>query len=740
MNQVEDLVARFLELREEQPELDHSEFASSYPDCAPHLKAAIEHVLETLGWFPAAHGEEGGRRTIGGYELLREIGRGGMGVVFEACREGSENVPHVALKILPLAGLIGERALRRFEREVRILERLDHKQIVAMREFGTEQDSPYLVMDLIDGQPLSELVGKLSPLEAAQLIASLARAVHAAHEGGVLHRDIKPQNVIVDRSGVPVLLDFGLTAACDEVSITSSGDLLGTPPYMSPEQARGEQATVRSDVNALGLVLYELVAGHPAFDLEDRSQLMKAVERADFIHPSHLRPSVSPDLVKILSCATAWNAGRRYGSAAALAEDLERFVEGQPVFARRLSPLQGLADHVARRPVGFAMAALAVALGLSLFFGVLVPALEDQREARVREVESAFDRAVAYWIQGRAERCTETLEQLFELDPEHPGAQALHAVNRGAPRPAKTDDQAQTILEGLELERAGQLAAAREQLMAALEREPASPWAVVLLARHERRAGNLDAAQAELVAGSQLVPNSLAIAHQLAALLNHREEYPRAEREYRRAIALLADDPYLWHGLSLALFRQGRDEEALDASRRAMEFSGRLDPAMANTVAAILDKMDRFDEAQEILRRLVHEHPDNVMYCYNLAYSLDSEMLIAEAKPLYERVLKLQPGHMEATACLAWLLGTAADPELLDVSGGEQLLLDALQRDRGRSERLVLVAQAFAKETGRIERLSQLFELLVEECEVDERFLRLTRAVRSLEQLADEQD
>lgn len=738
MSELEDLVARFLELREERPELGAREFASEHPSCAAELEAAIEHVLVTVARFalvtPVGTSSAGERR-IGEYELLREIGRGGMGVVFEARRAGDPAAERVAVKVLPLAGLLGERALSRFRREARILERLDHRQIVGVREFGVEGDSPFLVMELVEGEALSTRAGARDAREAAALIASLARAVQAAHDSGVLHRDIKPQNVIVTADRGPVLLDFGLVAACDEAAITSTGDLLGTPRYMSPEQARGEAATERSDVYALGLVLYELVAGRPAFEQGERSGLLEAVARSAFTDPRRLRPALPAGLVTVLCCALAWNPRRRFASAEALAEDLERFAGGGAVLARAPGALARSLDLIARRPLPSVIAALALALGFSLVFGVFLPRLAARRAAQSRAVERAFDLAVAARMRGYEERCALALDEALALDPDHAPARALRSVIHERAAEERADGAGALVLEALDLERRAEYERARARLRAAVELEPSSPWAVALLARNARRAGDLDSAEADLVAGSQAAPGSLTIAQELAMLLYDRGEFARAEREYRRGLELRDDVPYLWQGLSLALFRLERDEQALAATQRAMELAGRLDPAMANTMAALLDRMGHKLEAQELLRRLVDEHPESVVYCFNLAYSLDSESLVAEAKPLYERVLELDPGNARATVCLAWLMATADQPELHDEVAGEELLLAALEQDRGRTPELVMGALQFAGETGRVERLAELIGQLAQEGEVDERAVRLSRAARSLEEL-----
>jgi Flp pilus assembly protein TadD len=217
-----------------------------------------------------------------------------------------------------------------------------------------------------------------------------------------------------------------------------------------------------------------------------------------------------------------------------------------------------------------------------------------------------------------------------------------------------------------------------------------------------------------------------------------RDDFAGAEREYRRAIELDPESALPWQGLALALFRQKKDEEALDATRRATELAGAFDPSLANVTGALLDRMGHREEAREILGRLVREHPDNPAYVFNLAYSLDSALRVAEAKPLYERALELRPDFPDAAVCLAWLYASAEDEALRDPERAEEVILAALERDRGRSAGLVRGAEDVAKKTGRVERTLALFEELAAEGDVDERAVRLERAKRRLEALVDE--
>src|SRR5437016_2444888 len=222
---------------------------------------------------PAHHGESVPRRTkilsdFGDYELLQEIGRGGQGVVYRAHQKSLNRT--VALKVIASGPWTTETHLKRFRREAEAAASLDHPGIVPIYEVGEREGCCYFSMKFVEGGQLDEVVRRapISIRQAAELIAKVARTVHSAHQHGILHRDIKPGNILLDAKGEPVLTDFGLARLVEaESTITRTRDVLGTPSYMAPEQATGEHTKLTSatDVYGLGAVLYQLLTGHPPF-------------------------------------------------------------------------------------------------------------------------------------------------------------------------------------------------------------------------------------------------------------------------------------------------------------------------------------------------------------------------------------------------------------------------------------------------------------------------------------------
>jgi hypothetical protein len=272
-------------------------------------------------------------RGIPGYEVLGVLGRGGMGVVYRAREIKLKRL--VALKMILAGPLAGAGELARFTREAEAVARLRHPNIVQIYHVGDHLGVPYLALEFIDGPSLkTRLAGQvLEPERAAQLVETLARAIHHVHERGIIHRDLKPGNVLVGTDGVPKICDFGLAKMLDEgTGHTQSGDILGTPSYMAPEQATGQLRDVgpATDVYALGAILYELLTGRPPFAAATSQQTLAEVRTRAPVPPGQLRPGLPRDLEAICLRCLQKQPHKRYPSALALAEDLRRAVAVDP--------------------------------------------------------------------------------------------------------------------------------------------------------------------------------------------------------------------------------------------------------------------------------------------------------------------------------------------------------------------------------------------------------------------------
>jgi len=306
---------------------------------------------------------------FGDYELLGEIGRGGQGVVYRA-RQKSLNRT-VALKVIGLGYWATEAHLKRFRREAESAASLEHPCIVPIHEVGELEGTCYFSMGFIEGDQLDAVVRRepMPVRRSVELIAKVARTVHYAHEHHILHRDIKPGNILLDRQGEPHLTDFGLARLVEtESTVTRTMEVLGTPSYMAPEQAVGNNAAVSSvtDVYGLGAVLYQLLTGHPPFAGGTTYETVRLVLDAEPRQPRLLNPKVDRDLNTICLKCLDKDPRRRYVSALALAEDLERWLKHEPIRARRTGLVTRGTSGVRRNPSIAVMAAMLLVLAVPL--------------------------------------------------------------------------------------------------------------------------------------------------------------------------------------------------------------------------------------------------------------------------------------------------------------------------------------------------------------------------------------
>jgi formylglycine-generating enzyme required for sulfatase activity/tRNA A-37 threonylcarbamoyl transferase component Bud32 len=406
------VIACELQVREaggESPDLD--DYCRRFPELAVVLRrhfALLQSGSPLDGGWQVIPSADPGPRLVPGYDILGELGRGGMGVVYRARQKSLNRI--VALKMILNADLAGELERARFKAEAEAVARLQHPNIVQIFEVGAHEGRAYFSLEFCDGGSLkSYLAGKaLPPAEAAALVATLARALHHAHGQGVIHRDLKPGNVLLSRrtsslacpgappgqagslSYEPKVTDFGLAKRLDTEGHTHPGDVLGTPGYMAPEQAAGRTAEIgpATDVYSLGVLLYECLTGRPPFLAASSWDTLQQVIHAEPLPPRQLQPRCPRDLETICLKCLAKTPARRYPTAAALADDLQRFLDGRPVQARRVGAAERLFKWARRRPAAAAL------LAVILLTAVAAAAWWLESDRQLRETRAATRAAV----------------------------------------------------------------------------------------------------------------------------------------------------------------------------------------------------------------------------------------------------------------------------------------------------------------------------------------------------------
>jgi len=558
--------------------------------------------------------------AFGDYELIEEIARGGMGVVFRARQTRLGRI--VALKFIHPGRLNSPEAVRRFEREAESTARLEHPNIVPIYEVGEHAGHPFFTMPLLSGgtlaQRISNLTFEISNQAAARLVARIARAVHYAHQRGIIHRDLKPGNILLDAEGEPRLTDFGLAKVLTEgQDPTQSMDVLGTPHYMSPEQAgfgAGEVGPA-TDVYGLGAILYELLTGQPPFRGGSVPEVLRRVVEEEPVSPGRLArvphpgPRTTPesrspecvpdrDLESICLQCLRKSPAARYPSAAALADDLENWLAGRPVKARPIGAVARVWRAARRQPALAGLAGTAALTLVGLALSLTVPRQTGPRAP-------TFDATEVYW-RGRAAWNQRTVNgyhearRLFQLaleaDPEfmparvgladmhisgwlftdeHPRVLRVkaHDTVQGAltqfPNRAEPHATQGFLLSYYDWDWTNAFREFERAIQLKPDYTPAFYWQALSLVRF----GRFSEAIAQAEKGMSLEPNNPVAVWFVGAVLYSAGDYPAATNRFHRALALNANLAYAHTYLGMTHLAMGQVTEAIRWLEQGWELS-----------------------------------------------------------------------------------------------------------------------------------------------------------------------
>jgi len=639
-------------------------------------------------------------RGFGDYENLEEIARGGMGVVYRARQTSLHRT--VALKMVAPGQLASPSAVRRFKTEAEAAANLDHPNIVPIYEIGEWGGRHYFTMKLVEGASLAQRLPEftLAPADLAgghrsalirsqaqklaALLAKVADAVHYAHQRGILHRDLKPGNILIDESGQPHVTDFGLAKRVEADShLTLSGEIMGTPAYMAPEQAAGNvgQVTTAADVFSLGVILYQLLTGRLPFPGATPVEMLHAVIHHESPAPRALNALAPRDLETICLKCLEKEPGKRYGSAREVADELDRFVHGEPIQARPVSQAEKLWRWSRRNPALAGFAAATLVLLLTVAVGAPIAVWREARLRRQAQAEANKSQQVAQFLKDMLEGVgpsvargedTKLLREILDKTAKRVGEDLND-------QPEVEADLRSVI--GEVYRALGDYAKAEEMQRKALDLRrrlygnehldvAGSLTSLGLIVQSRQRPEEAVSLQREAVAilrkllGDEHAEVAIAL-NNLASALGDEGKLEEAERLHREVVAmrrkLLGDKHEHLAGslanLGLVLQKQGRPADAEPLLRQGVEMLKELQGNDSEHVATVLNNLAlaladqrKWEEAEqvhrevlEMRRRLLGEkHPYIAGTLHNLAWVREARGDAEEAETLCRQALAMQ--------------------------------------------------------------------------------------------------
>lgn len=627
-----DILDRYLSSLESGVPMAREELLAAHPDLAETLKTYLESLDElhdaaagfvrSTGPSEPETADSAEEKRLGDFRLVREIGRGGMGVVYEARQISLGR--RVALKVLPFAAVLDARQIARFKHEAQAAAQLDHPNIVSVFAVGVERGVHYFAMQFIEGQPLDRALAELRGSATCNSFLSekstnrqgyfqtvirlgiqAAEALHAAHEHGIIHRDVKPSNLLLDMQGKLWVTDFGLARCQSDATLTKTGEVMGTARYMSPEQAMGQSALVdqRTDVYSLGVTLYEMLALQPAFPGDDGAVLRRRIEQKEPRRLRQLQPKIPADLETVVHKAMAKRREDRYSTARDFADDLRRVLEGKPTVARPPSLPQRVRKWARRHR---RIVATAAAVGLCAVLGMAASVFLIARE------KIKADRNYA-----RAERNFRDAREVVDRNARL--AERLAGVPGGEQVRRELLQDTVRYYRGF------------------VEQATDNPELQTDLALAYGRIGPLSAELGSNQEALEALDRAVEMFERLAA------EHPAAS-EHRRQLAHSRNQQ------ALVLSRSGRPDAARDAYREAIRLQEEL--------------LAGAQENVEYLGDLALFHNNLGRLQSETGESAEAQSSFNEAVRLQERALRLEPNNPQRLRTLAAALDSLGSPEI----------------------------------------------------------------------------
>lgn len=770
MNERDEWIGRFLD--EEGEAGDVAAFLARHPDAPHDLAGALARVQQLDAAFPRA---ERLPAALGGWQLCEELGRGGAARVWRAESARHPGV-RAALKRLDPLLAVDPRAVARFHREAELLQSLAHPHLARLLDRGVDDAGvPWLVLELCDGGSLAawlaarraalavdptapprapmpewrvpgEEAGAAGATAVARFTAALADALAALHGAGVIHRDVKPGNVLLRADGTPVLIDLGLATRVDRSTLSATGDVLGTLPTMAPEQAQGRRVTAACDLFGLGALLHELLTLVPPRQGSDAAVLLHAARR---IPIARLPPPSASDveragaascraLLAITERALAFRPQRRFASAAALRDALCTLAEGGVPPIAAPSTFERSVDRLLVRRAAVAVLALTAAVGAGAAWQLARP----DQAARVQlvraEQAAARDAFARAWLAAQGD----------EVALGHaPGPRAR------APLADPEGELSGALAAAEALRRDGELRDAIAALRPLTTAAPDDPLAQALLAVATLQAGDGEAALRELEEAWRLLPEAQGLARPLAELAGRdgrakfaAGELAGAAERFEQQVALRPRDDEAWRQLAIVRARLGDAAGARAAVDQALALPlDRAELAAAlRTDAVALDAAGMRPAGIAVLRGVVERSPRYVMGRLSLGLLLDRECDLAGAREQYDAALLLEPERPETLLALTYLHAGSnraqcakcvaafeAHPELYAPDRVEELAIRWLRATRGADSALPGIV-AWAKSVGRGGALRPVLDELIAAAPDDRVLGALTRARRGL--------